>query len=99
MRLLLSAALAVFLLFGSSPAQAAPRCDTRGNVLQILSGKYQESPVAIGVTNNGGLVEVLTTADGGTWSIIVTTPRGWSCLVASGVGWKSIAQAAAGEAS
>ncbi len=82
-----------FALVATS-AMAAPQCDERTNVLQLLSDKYKEAPVAIGVTNNGGLVEVLSTGNGGTWSIIVTTPQGMSCLVAAGEGWKSIQQLA-----
>ena len=66
-----------------------PQCDQRDKVLRILQQKYGESPVAIGVTHNGGLVEVLTTGNGNTWSIIVTTPQGMSCLVAAGEGWRS----------
>ena len=74
-------------------AAAQPQCDQRDNVLQLLSKKYKESPVAVGVTNNGGLVEVLSTNQGSTWSIIVTTPNGMSCLVAAGEGWRDIEQA------
>ena len=78
----------------ATSAMAAPQCDERGSVLKLLAEKYKESPVAIGVTNNGGLVEVLSTGNGGTWSIIMTTPQGMSCLVAAGEGWKSVQQLA-----
>jgi len=50
--------------------------------------------VALGVTNNGGLVEVLSTNEGTTWSIIVTAPDGKSCLVAAGEGWRALEQVA-----
>lgn len=88
----------VFLgLFGAAtPALAQPQCDLRANVLEILQKKYKEAPVALGVTHNGGLVEVLSTGSGTTWSIIVTTPQGMSCLVAAGEGWKSMDQIAVG---
>jgi hypothetical protein len=76
-----------------SSATAQPQCDDREKVLTLLSNKYKESPVAIGVTNNGGLVEVLSTNEGTTWSIIVTTPKGVSCLVAAGEGWRALQQA------
>ncbi len=72
------------------PAAAAPQCNQRDSVLSMLRSKYQEQPVAVGVTNNGGLVEVLSTGDGNTWSIIITSPQGMSCLVAAGEGWRSI---------
>lgn len=82
--LTLSAGLA--LLSGTALAQS--QCDQRDSVLKLLAQKYKEAPVAIGVTHNGGLVEVLSTGSGTTWSIIVTTPTGMSCLVAAGEGWR-----------
>ena len=69
-----------------TPAAAEESCDRRDKVLGQLAQKYQEIPVAIGVTSTGGLVEVLATGDGSTWTIIVTTPQGVSCLVAEGEG-------------
>ena len=87
-------ALGLGFAFVSASAMAAPQCDERDTVLELLANKYKEAPVAIGVTNNGGLVEVLSTDNGGTWSIIVTTPNGMSCLVAAGEGWKMMEQVA-----
>ncbi len=74
----------------ASPAAGHPQCDDREAVLEKLAKKYQEAPVAVGVTSSGGLVEVLTTSDGSTWTIIVTTTDGISCLVAAGEGWRNI---------
>lgn len=73
-----------------SASEAQPQCDQRDSVLRILQQKYKEAPVAVGVTHNGGLVEVLSTGTGKTWSIIVTTPQGMSCLVAAGEGWRAM---------
>ena len=89
--LALSAGLA---LVSASAAMAQPQCDQRDSVLQVLQKKYKEQPIAVGVTHNGGLVEVLTTGNGNTWTIIVTTPQGMSCLVAAGEGWKAMQQVA-----
>ena len=74
-----------------APAAAAEQaaCSPRDNVVGHLAKKYGEVPVAIGVTNKGGLVEVLTTSDGDTWTIIVSMPNGTSCLVAAGEGWRT----------
>ncbi len=82
--------LGAALVLASSPAFAAPQCNSRDKVLELLSKTYSEAPVAIGVTNNGGLVEVLSTGDGNTWSIIITSAQGISCLVAAGEGWRLI---------
>lgn len=73
-----------------TPAQAQVGCAPRDKVLSHLAKKYGEAPVAVGVTNQGGLVEVLTTADGDTWTIIVTLPDGMSCMVAAGEGWRNL---------
>ncbi len=81
-------------LASTSVAMAQPQCDQRDSVLQVLQQKYKEQPVALGVTHNGGLVEVLSTGNGTTWSIIVTTPQGMSCLVAAGEGWRAMEQVA-----
>ena len=80
--------LAVFLL--AAPAVAQPQCDDRAKVLAHLATKYQESSVAIGVTSSGGLVEVLNSPEGKTWTIIVTTPQGMTCLLAAGDGWQEL---------
>lgn len=90
---LLAAAMGIAALVSSpSTTFAQPQCDRRDNVLAVLEDKYGESPVALGVTSNGGLVEVLATGDGATWSIIVTNPQGMSCLVAAGEGWRALEQ-------
>ena len=91
---LILAAVAALSFSPSAMAQGQPPCDERDNVLALLAKKYQETPIAAGVTNTGGLVEVLTDMKGGTWTIIVTTPGGLSCLVAAGEGWRKLEQIA-----
>lgn len=65
-------------------------CDQRQKVIGHLAAKYREAPIAVGVTNSGGLVEVLSTGSGDTWTIIVSSPDGTSCLIAAGEGWRII---------
>ena len=85
-----SIALVTGFALVASTAMAQPQCNERDNVLELLAKKYKETPIAAGVTNTGGLVEVLTDIKSGTWTIIVTTPQGMSCLVAAGEGWRSM---------
>ena len=85
----LGLALVPILTLGSFEAAAQSTCNPRTEVLGHLAKKYGEAPVAIGVTNKGGLVEVLTTGDGNTWTIIVSQPNGTSCMVAAGEGWRT----------
>lgn len=77
-------------------SQHTPTCDKRPAVMSQLENKYSEKPVAIGVANNGGIVEVLTTKEGNTWTIVITLPNGMTCLVAAGEDWESFPQVAFG---
>lgn len=82
------------MAFFSPAAATEPQCNTRDQVIKQLREKYGEAPVGLGVTHNGGLVEILSTENGESWSIVVTSPQGMSCLVAAGEGWRSIARIA-----
>ncbi len=71
-------------------------CFSRDAALSRLAAKYGEVPVAVGVTSKGALVEVLTSGDGGTWTIILSMPNGTSCLITSGEGWRNVERAETG---
>ena len=65
-------------------------CAPRNEILGHLADKYSEAPVAIGLAKNGGVIEVLTSKSGKTWTIIVTMPNGVTCMLAAGEGWESL---------
>ena len=71
-------------------APGMPICHERTEALHYLRSNYDEQPVAIGLANNGGVIEVLANPDGKTWTILITTPDGHTCPLASGVGWESL---------
>ena len=78
----------------SAPVQAQqqqPPCANRSEFLNHLSTNFKEAPVAMGLTANGGLLEVVASKDG-SWTIIVTMPNGMSCGVASGMSWENTAE-------
>ena len=70
------------------PANAQMACGKRDDILEKLSGKFSEAPVAMGLSNSGGVIEVLSSAEGNTWTIIMTDPGGLTCLVAAGEFWE-----------
>ena len=88
----LGLALALGQGTGTQQARAAqtPACDVRQKVVDHLAQKYNEATVAVGVTNGGGLVEVLSSGDGQTWTIVVSSPNGVTCLLATGEGWRPV---------
>ncbi len=82
------AAAAAFFI--PAPAQGAPGCAPRAEALAHLAKQYRERRIAVGVSDGGGLVEVLASPDGATWTILVTAPNGISCVAAAGEGWTGI---------
>jgi hypothetical protein len=74
---------------------ASPKCGPRTEVLSQLAKKYSEVPAAIGLASSGALIEVLTSDDGATWTILVSRPNGTSCLVAAGEEWHALEPVAA----
>lgn len=83
-----SAAAALVMLSGLwTPASAQTVCSARSNVIEQLGTQYAEAPVSMGLTSNGTLIEVFSSEDGATWTIISTRPDGTSCVVASGEAW------------
>ena len=73
----------------SAPAMAQSMCNKRGSFVKHLSSKYAEAPVAMGLSAEGSVLEVLASQDG-TWTIIVTRPSGVSCVVAYGESWEAV---------
>ena len=71
-------------------------CNKRSEVMKNLSANYKEAPTALGVASDGGVLEVMTSKDGNTWTILLTKTDGTSCLVAMGNSWESVKYLAAG---
>lgn len=90
---LLSATM--FMLAFVQPATAQqPACTKRADVIGHLANKYSEAPVAIGLANNGGVIEVLSSHAGDSWTIIITMPNGTACMVAAGESWELVPKVA-----
>lgn len=71
-------------------------CNKRSEVMKNLASNYNEAPTALGMASNGGVLEVMTSKDGKTWTVLLTTPDGNSCLVAMGNSWENIQLVATG---
>ncbi len=98
-RLLLTAVMAVVLgvmvLLSNDPAasQSAlhqPYGFSRDEIVSQLGERYKEVPVAGGLATNGNILEVFSSADGRSWTIIITRPDGRSRVIAEGEGWSFI---------
>ena len=81
----MAALVAVF----SFPALARMQCQPREMFIAGLRTQHQEVRTAIGMHDNGNMVELFVAPDGG-WSILVTKPGGTTCMAASGENCETI---------
>ena len=68
----------------SVPATAQTVCGKRADIINQLERKYGETRRSLGVQQGRGVVEIFASAKTGSWTILVTDPRGMSCLMAAG---------------
>ncbi len=82
-------ALIVASCFAAPKALANPVCGNHKLVTDNLQQTYSETPVSIGVTVSGSVVEVYASPQG-TWTMLITQPDGLSCLIAAGKDWENL---------
>ena len=70
-------------------AAAAPMCGDRDEILARLQQRHDESPTALGLSSDGGVLEVLVSPEGG-WTILITYPKRPTCVVAVGEAWQTL---------
>lgn len=90
-------AAAAALIAAPAYAQSAgpgPACVKRADLIKHLEAKYHEAPSAVGIADNGALLEVFSSKSGETWTVTVTMPNGISCMVASGQQWQDVPRVA-----
>lgn len=91
LRVLGATLLALALLLGvRTQASAQTVCATHAEVTKKLDKVYSEGPIGIGLASNGGVIEMFSTSDGSTWTIVMTMPDGKSCVMASGETWETL---------
>lgn len=82
--------LMILVLLAFAPSANAHTVLTRSDAIAHLKANYDEVPVARGLTENGGMLEVLASPTGDTWTILLTTPGGLTTLLLSGEAWLKI---------
>jgi hypothetical protein len=75
-------------------ASPGPACVKRADLIKHLEAKYHEAPSAVGLADNGALLEVFSSKSGETWTVTVTMPNGISCMVATGQQWQDVPRVA-----
>lgn len=81
--LIVPVAAATALLW-TQPASAQMVCGKRAEIIKQLESKYGETRQSLGLQQGRGIVEIYASDETGSWTILVTDPRGTSCLLAAG---------------
>ena len=85
---LLALSLLVFptMTIAQEQPQEQPQqiCGKRTDILKALEARYKEIPVAMGLTNNGLMMELFSSPDGSTWTIAMTQTNKTTCLISGG---------------
>lgn len=86
----LAAATVAATLASTGQAAAQNLCMPRDKIIEVLNTRYAEEPISRGLASGGQMVEVFSSADGSTWTLLLTAPDGISCMMAEGQGWSSL---------
>ncbi len=82
-----AATLLIAIILTALPASAQSGALPRADVVDQLGARYAEVQKAVGVTDDGGVIEVFATDDGSTWTLVLTKPDGTSRVIAAGEIW------------
>lgn len=63
-------------------------CSDTAKVENILSNKFHEVPVGLGITHNRDMVRLFT-SDQQSFTVVVTHPNGISCVLLEGTNWEN----------
>jgi hypothetical protein len=76
----------------SAKSQPVNFCGTRADIERHLVETFGERQSGWGVGANGALFELWTSADGQTWTLVVSNAAGQACLLATGRRWQAIGE-------
>ena len=74
------ASLTVVLMPAVAYADADPYCDSRENLIKLISNQYGEQQMWSGVNESGNLVEIFTDPKDQSWTMFITDTSGKSCV-------------------
>jgi hypothetical protein len=68
---------------------ARPVCGDRTEILKRLEQRHDETPRGLGLSADGGVLEILVSPEGG-WTLLVTYPKRPTCVLAVGQAWQTL---------
>lgn len=88
--------LAIALALGATAVTAtaagaqSAACGSREEMTERLKRTFGEAQTGLGLVSAASVIEVWSSKETGTWTILMTDPDGQSCLVAAGEAWKTV---------
>lgn len=64
-----------------------PACSDSQKIIAGLAREYGEKLVSYGLQTNGQLLQIFSSPENNTWTVISSSPDGTSCLIAAGKFW------------
>ena len=102
-RLTLLAPVSALLLMGTAarpllaqePPDLEPSCMLTEELAGFLQERFEEVPIARGVSGDGVLVTMFAAKATTTWTLALTDPSGVSCILDGGTGFELLPEALA----
>lgn len=79
----------IFLLVGT-PTEAQETCLGRDELIEILNNRFDEHLFSSGLNVDGNVIEVFTSDDRSSWTLVLTMPSGFSCVMSVGESWSLV---------
>lgn len=80
----------ILLAITPEDGNAQALCLSHDTLVKFLQESHSEEQVGTGLETGGHLFEIFATANGRTWTMVVTTPDGASCVIATGLEWQEL---------
>lgn len=84
---LASAAPPLAVAHAQAVEQPRATCAPRDSLVDRLASAYSETREGAGLKTGTQILEIWTSTETGTWTVLITRADGVSCIVASGTHW------------
>ncbi len=85
---IVTAALVFGTLALAPPVQAQVLCAERSVITDRLETRFHETYQGAGLQGTTSLVEIWSSEETGTWTMLLSRANGTSCVIASGQNWQ-----------
>lgn len=81
--------LLVIMFYIATPAKSQEACAPKDQIDKRMWVQFGESPIGIGITQNGWIY-ITNNPQTGSFTVILRRPDGTACLMTGGTGWTGV---------